>query len=621
MMKKRLILAITVILFTGTLVGQKAPITFGKIDIEDIKMTVYEPDTTAPAVILADYGRFTSTTLKFTRLLRIKILKKEGYAFADRKYLTISIPIIRAITYNLNGDEIVKDKLKGTDIYTKKLSTDLYETSFAMPNVKEGSVIDIEFVYDGLPYSWEFQEIIPVRHSELILQNSEFLEFNKYFTGYTSLTVSEPSRWVAVNVPAFKPEPSINSYKNYITKFDISLKRVFFPGYNKEYSTTWENIVSLLYYEPTFPSNSTGSLCLSNLVTSLKKSGKQGEELIRAAFEEVKKIKYNGENQLFISEDGLCERYKSGSGNSAEVNFILIQVLNRLNIETVPVVLSTRDNGILSISSPSLNKLNYVIAGIRSREGVRLLDATEEYMPCTLLPERCINGNGRTVTELAQEWVALISPGEERKSITYDLKLEDDFSLTGTITMDLLEYAGYDFRKEYAKYNNKEEYARFLEKENPGLTITEITVNNIDDLYSPVRVVYSVKLEGITIQIDNEVYINPMLFDALKENPFKSLDREYPVSFSRKVDNQVIFRLRLANSSSVVTLPVSSAGKMRNNSVGYTYQVKKEDNSVEVKYSFSIENMEIIQTNYREMRDIYNQIVKKHSEPVIIKIS
>ena len=49
------------------------------------------------------------------------------------------------------------------------LTADIYETSFAMPNVNVGSVIDIEFKYNGLPYIWNFQRLIPVRHSELII--------------------------------------------------------------------------------------------------------------------------------------------------------------------------------------------------------------------------------------------------------------------------------------------------------------------------------------------------------------------------------------------------------------------------------------------------------------------
>src|SRR5262245_3137359 len=70
--------------------AQKAPIKFGDIPMEDIKMTLYEKDSSASAVILADYGESTMAYseergfyLKFERITRIKILKKEGLDWGD----------------------------------------------------------------------------------------------------------------------------------------------------------------------------------------------------------------------------------------------------------------------------------------------------------------------------------------------------------------------------------------------------------------------------------------------------------------------------------------------------------------------------------------------------------
>jgi hypothetical protein len=600
--------------------GQKNPAVFGKIDIEDLKMTTYEPDSTAPALVLCDFGWFNSSKLQFTRLLRIKILKKEGYAYGNSKYLTRARPTLRAITYNLDGNEIIKDKLKGTEVYTKQISSNLYETSFAMPNVAEGSVLDIEFIYAGLPSEWDFQWLIPVRHSELIIQHSDFVEFTRNFFGYVPLKISEPTRWVAKDVPAYKPEPFIDSHENYITKFEIMLKRIYFPGYNQEINTTWENINSLLLQESSFPSVSDISLCLSPLVTELKKSGKVGEELIRAAFEKAREVKYNEENSLFISEEGICARYKMRSGNSADINSILIQILNRLDIVSYPVVLSTRDNGIVSEFCPSVDKLNYLMAAIKTDNGYRFIDATEEYLPCTLLPERCINGNAMVVIQSNPVWLPIICNGKEKRSVTYNLSLDDDLSLKGEIIIDAYEYAAYDFRKKYAKFNDTEEYLRSLEKEHPGLTITEATINNVEDLYGSVNAIYSVKIDGAVTRIDDEVFINPMIFESLNENPFKDNQRVYPVSYSRKIDNQVVFNLALDERHILGIKPLAADGKTKNNSLSFKYETKDKGDHVQIVYNFNINDLTILQKQYPELREVYNQIVRKHQEPLIIKI-
>src|SRR4030042_3861077 len=64
-------------------ISQKPPVKFGKIDRELLEMTVYEPDTSAEAVILCNYGRFDPVNFQFTNTIRIKILKKEGYYWAN----------------------------------------------------------------------------------------------------------------------------------------------------------------------------------------------------------------------------------------------------------------------------------------------------------------------------------------------------------------------------------------------------------------------------------------------------------------------------------------------------------------------------------------------------------
>jgi hypothetical protein len=63
--------------------SQKDPIKFGKISLDELEMKAYEPDTSASAVVLCDYGYFQAIDLKFTRVIRVKILKKEGYNWAN----------------------------------------------------------------------------------------------------------------------------------------------------------------------------------------------------------------------------------------------------------------------------------------------------------------------------------------------------------------------------------------------------------------------------------------------------------------------------------------------------------------------------------------------------------
>ena len=68
----------------------------GNISMDELKMTRYDQDTSASAVVLYDAGKSyfsvnpgTGLVLNFDRHVKIKILKKSGYDWAD-----VTVPLI-----------------------------------------------------------------------------------------------------------------------------------------------------------------------------------------------------------------------------------------------------------------------------------------------------------------------------------------------------------------------------------------------------------------------------------------------------------------------------------------------------------------------------------------------
>src|ERR1700752_1229219 len=89
------------VLVVCTVYAQKSPIKFGVIPLDDLKMTTYDMDTSAEAVMLTNYGSAYimittgNASLLYERHVRIKILKKGGLDWAD-----VSIPL-----YHSGGNE------------------------------------------------------------------------------------------------------------------------------------------------------------------------------------------------------------------------------------------------------------------------------------------------------------------------------------------------------------------------------------------------------------------------------------------------------------------------------------------------------------------------------------
>src|SRR3990170_3680574 len=196
--------------------AQKSPIKFGEIPLEDLKMRIYDKDSSASAVILSDYGEAYVTvatnyaSLMFERHVRIKILKKNGLKWADA-----AIPLyhagsteervsrLKASTYNLENGKLVESAMAKDGIFKEKFNRNINLQKFTLPNVKEGSVIEYSYTVSSefltnFP-NWQFQYDVPVRSSEYWALFPEVFTFEKsIWLFHTLLFQGKPYRklWV-----------------------------------------------------------------------------------------------------------------------------------------------------------------------------------------------------------------------------------------------------------------------------------------------------------------------------------------------------------------------------------------------------------------------------------------
>ena len=618
-MNKHLLILLLIVGFLGIANAEKAPIKFGDISKADLLNNVYAPDTSAPAVVLCDYGYFTDNSFQFVRTLRIKILKKEGYPMANQSFSIDSKANIRGITYNLENNEIVETKLKNESIFKTRITEDIYEMRVAMPNVKVGSIIDIQFMYEGIPNEWDFQQEIPVVRSELVIEPSIYLSYSKNFFGYIPLTVGTSNRWVSENVPAFKPEPYMTSSKNYRSRLEFDLQSVSFPGYYREFTTSWDAVRERLYNSTYFGIVFNADGYIKSAAKDIKARGSSQEELIKMAYDYVKQIKWDKTERLLTDKTSINSVYKLGKGNSAEINLALVQLLRKLDFNAGPVVLSTRSNGRLSTYKPSINKLNYVIAAVFTDKDTLLLDATEAHCPYYLLPMRALNGQGQYMDKNLTGWIPLQAKKKDKQMVLYTLSIGDDMSLKGKISYSKGDYAALNFRNNYEGFNSDEAYLTDFKEGKKGLKIVSHKIDNLDSLYKPISEEFEIVSNNSVSEIDGELYIMPLLFEQIKENPFKVSKREYPIDFGYEREKTIVVNYTIPQGYAVVNLPANINLKLPENSASFSCKSTVSDGKISILYKFNINNSLFLQTQYADLREFYNQVIAKHAEPIVLK--
>lgn len=601
--------------------SQKAPIKYGTVNKAELINNVYLPDTSAAAVVLCDYGYYNDARFQTYRNLRIKVLKKEGLDYANKTIRTDDQTTIRGITYNLENNEIVETKLKSESIYKTRVYDNIYVIKIAMPNVKVGSIVDIEIVYDLLPPSWDFQwDGIPVAHSELVIEPTLYINFKKNFFGYIPLKINERNRWVAENMPAFRAEPYITSSNNYRTRFEFDIESITVPGrFFHAITTSWDAVKNYFYESTYFGSVLAQNGYLNDAAKHIESLYTTPEDKLKMAHEYVKAMKWNNEENTFTNKTSLSTCFKEGKGNSAEVNLALIQLLRKLDFKAVPVLMSTRENGRLSTFNPSLNKLNYVIAAVLTEKDTLLLDATDAYCPYYLLPMRALNGSGQMFDKNWTAWVPISTNKKDKKTIMYTMEIGEDMSMKGKIACSRTDYAALDFRHEYRDFNSDEEYIKDYKDGKQGLIVNSHTVTDLDSLYLPVKEEFEVVIKNALSDLGDEWFFYPLLYEQVKENPFKVTDRSYPIDFGYLREKSIIANFTLPEGYTISSIPESQTLKLPENAAVFSLKTSFEGNKVQVVYKLNINKSVIVQTNYADFREFYNQIVKKHNEPITLK--
>jgi hypothetical protein len=615
--KFRLTLLLSVFLVFALKSSGKEPIKFGKIGIEEFKDLVYAPDTSATAVVLCQYGYFDSRQFQFTLTRRVKILKKEGMEYAEYAFRGGTDVLVKGKTYNLENGKIVEDKLKSESIFQERIIDQVYQQRVAMPNVKIGSIIDIETTQYGLPWEFRFQEKIPVKYCELDLEENPEIEFRKRKVGFIPISKVDGYKYIAENVPAFKAEPYITSEENYISKFEFDVLRIS----TKTFTVTWQNVDKYLRDSPSFGKVFLfSSNYLSDLSDEIEAKYTSQLDRAKAAYEAIKIVSWNKTQTLYAGETSLNSVYKKKVANSAEINMMLYQLLSRLKITACPVVLCTRPSGFLYEYSPSIEKLNYTIVSATIDGKEYLLDATEKYLPFGMLPERCLNVKGRTYDQTADgRWVSLDPAQKENQLTGYDLILGNDLILKGKIQKSKDEYSAFNFRCKFKEFASEESYINDLETKNPGLTIKDYKLSNIDSIYAPTNEEYNVEITNKAERVNDLIMVYPFIFERQTENPFKIEDRKYPVDFPYLKNENMVVKITIPEGFVISEAPKPVSIIMPANTAIAKINYTTAGNVLLVTYRLQINKLTFTKDEYPMLRELYSQIIKAQAQPIVLK--
>jgi hypothetical protein len=643
---KSIISGLILCLTVSNTLAQKSPIKFGVIPLEDLKMTVYDKDPSAAAVILADYGEAyitltsLSATLNFDRHVRIKILKKEGLKWADAEvplYYSGSseekVLKLKATTYNLDNGKLVESDMSKDAVFKEKFNRNHRIQKFTLPNVKEGSVIEYSYTLSSdflfnFP-DWQFQYEIPVRWSEYWAMFPDFCIFEKYMQGYippTSYEIKDkPSNnfnvkahhWISKNVPAFNAEPYMTCESDYVSKINFALARIVFPGQMpQEIMGTWAKFNNDLMESESFGRAITGSGFLKKKAQELTAGMTDPMQKVTAIFNYVQStIEWDGTKDKLV--DNLKEVIERKKGTAADINITLASMLEKVDVPSDMVLLSTRDHGFIRQQYPMEQQLNYAICMVKIGDKTLLLDATEKYLPMGVLPERCLNGIGLVISKKNHGWIDIEPKVKSKTMVSSEVALQSTGEIKAKVNFTFDGYDAYRLRSDYYRKGESDYVKGFLADKNWEIAKSEF--QNIKEIDRATQQIHEFTVDDYATVAGDVIYLNPFVAAQTKENVFKLPTREYPVDFGSPIEKLYMSKITLPEGYTVDEMPKPKIIFMPENGAKFSYNVTQMGNTLNVVSLLQINKSLFLQDEYPHLREFYNQIIAKQAEQIVLK--
>lgn len=639
-------------------VAQKGLPGFGKVDKADLEMTDCSFDKGADAMVLIDYGNiyydrgtvgFSTFKTVYERRTRIKILKEKGIGYADVEITFFTnnneekIFKINANTYNLDAvGKITTAEVKKSAIYTKKIDGNYSKMIFSFPEVKVGSIIEYSYTVERETYNmrdWYFQGRIPVRYSEYQLKVPQIFRFSvqpsvfdpiedkqEIITESISMdegfmeTKSLKSNYIMRNLPGIKDEPFMGSPKDYMQRLEFQMTQIY---YNEnrvvDLSLKWQDVIkNRLNKNEDFGQQLEKNVIPARAFVEEAKQIPDAEARMIFIYNHVRKsINWNGDEEYVFTDNGIVKTWETKTGNVADINLLLIKLLNDAEIKASPVLFSTRDHGLVTPQYPFINQFNTVMAYVLLKDKAYVLDATDKYTNPKLVPEKVVNTSGFIPEGENGRWKDFLSgKSKYRVMAAVQGQIDEAGNMKGNGLVNCYDYARAQRIREW-KENSQKFKSDYFITPYPALQIEEIIINNAetDSLPLEQKIKFNVSLNNS----GEYRYFNINLFTDLEKNPFIADTRISDVDFGVHQDYTIFGNYTIPPGFVFDGLPQNISMTTSDNSIIFNRTVQAESNLLNVRMTLEFRKTFYPADSYPEFKEFYKKLFDKLNEQVVIK--
>jgi hypothetical protein len=649
----------------------KAKNTWGKISPADFTAPVPSTivDSNANGIILSDFGDIHFVGNKrnwfsyvFKRQTRIKVIHKNGFGL-DKVVVALYSPEedaekisdVAATTYNFEDGKVVSTRLDPKDIFQERSSKNFVEAKFSLPGIKDGSIIEYTYTitsdYDSRLPSWQFQwERYPCLWSECQVEIPQTLYYTLVRQGVHPYTIDKGGEghgnyrvvrnadqevaysssdavyvsantvkhdWAMKDVPAFGTEPYLTTSDNYVDRLSFQLTKIYNGQEYRDQVDNWPHYTEILLNRDNFglPLQADQDW-LAQKVNTIT----EGEnDLLR----EARLIDRYVKDHLTCTAYGyhittnFADVWKKNGGSVGDINLLLVAMLRRKGMLADPVLLSTRQNGFSLSSFPDLDRMNYVIARLKVFDKVYYLDATHPQLGFGQLPGYCYNGYARIINKTDTGSVWFLADSLKEQQLTMVLMSATDKGFEGTCQSNFGPQGSYNVRTDIASRGQKEYFKDIQTAWGDDMEISNGAIDSLDRPEDPVKVHYEFLMKQ---PMDASViYLNPMLGEGYRHNPFKAAERKYPVEMPYTLDETYVITMQIPAGYTLDEKPKSARVAYNGDQGSFEYLMVQNGDQLQLKCRLKLNRATFQPEDYSSLREFFGFVVNKENEQIVLK--
>lgn len=635
--------------YTKNLVAQTSqplPVlpAFGEVSKEDLAMSscAFEPD--APAMVLfhsretefltrGEYGKFLSE-VRF----RLKIFTEKGFPHASislpysSKNRTYKIKNIRAAVHYLDGSgKIITRKLDKDDFFRTRIIEDANVLSFTFPDLRPGCIVEYRYdhVADNTKHleSWTFQHPVPCALSVFSIRLPlHYAVIHKFFGGNGPVAKTEPvwkgfteekkQTFSAANVPSFSPEPWMRSVTDNLQRASFILHEGFLNslGDNAKIAEgQWYLTGSVFRAMTEALVENTGELPGEKDWIDSALVLKKVKEKTSFLFEKIKSKVPADCNQSPVPYD-LAEAWKNKSGNSADVNILLLKMLRRAGVNCDPVFVSTRNHGEIDMRFPSFRQINGLDILVYDSSENYLLDASLPFQSVGIPPSNVLNSNVLILGKKKINW-AYIETAQPlvREQVLAFTELTDKGVVEGGTTS-----AFYNYAKEiiFDSLHTSEAEKKLYNTE-LAVQIKSAEKEHYDSSAAPL--VIRREFEYQPAQTDNFYFINPAAMTLQLKNPFTAETRKTAVHFAGPQQFTITFSLSHAAGIQLESLPKNTRLQSADSSMIYLRNASGGQGTISISQLLEIRKSAYSPEEYDMVKGFFEKVYALMNEEIVLK--